>query len=216
MMSKKERLSQFNRNNIVTAAKELFAEKGVEQTTVDHIAKKADCSKSTIYVYFKSKEEIFDCIVLEHYVMLRDGLENATKDAENFSDGFYAICNTVADFYAKHPMYFDSVLGEIKIVTDQSDPVLFQVYQVGEEINAIMAEFFVRWMNEGQIRNDLPALPQTIFALWGSVCGIISLAHKKRLYINYRMETTSEEFMKSGFDLLLKSVLPGVGGAENN
>ncbi|MCL2855601.1 MAG: TetR/AcrR family transcriptional regulator [Defluviitaleaceae bacterium] len=207
-MSKKERLSQFNRSNILTAAKELFAEKGVTQTTVDDIGKKADCSKSTIYVYFKNKEEIFDCIVLEYYTLLRDGLSNAVKDAENFSAGFYAVCRTIAGFYTQHPMYFDSVLGEIKIVTNDKDAVLFQIYQVGEEINEIMGNFFGEWMAKGQVRSDIPRLPQTIFALWGGVCGIITLAHKKGPYITHRMDATPEEFMENGFRLLLQSVLP--------
>ena len=39
---KKEALEQFNRNNILSAAKELFETKGVENTTVDDIAKLAD------------------------------------------------------------------------------------------------------------------------------------------------------------------------------
>lgn len=67
-MNKKERLYEFNRKHILSAAKELFLEKGAAQTTMDEIAKKADFSKSTIYVYFKSEEEIFDYIVLgQHF-----------------------------------------------------------------------------------------------------------------------------------------------------
>ena len=51
---KKELLTKFNKDNIIRAAKELFSEQGVERTTMDEIAKKADYSKSTLYVYFKS------------------------------------------------------------------------------------------------------------------------------------------------------------------
>ena len=64
---KKEALEQFNRDNILGAAKELFESKGVEKTTMDDIAALADYSKSTIYVYFKSKEEIYNSIV-EDYI----------------------------------------------------------------------------------------------------------------------------------------------------
>ena len=54
---KKLALEQFNRDNILTAARELFETKGVQDTTMDDIALQADYSKSTIYVYFRSKEE---------------------------------------------------------------------------------------------------------------------------------------------------------------
>ena len=45
---KKLALEQFNRDNILTAARELFETKGVQDTTMDDIALQADYSKSTI------------------------------------------------------------------------------------------------------------------------------------------------------------------------
>jgi AcrR family transcriptional regulator len=58
IMRNKDRRSEFNRGNILDAAKRLFADKGVAQTTVDDVAREADYSKSTLYAYFKSKDEI--------------------------------------------------------------------------------------------------------------------------------------------------------------
>jgi len=207
-LDKKERLSEFNRNNILFAAKELFSKKGVDQTTMDEIAKKADYSKSTIYVYFKSKEEIFDCIVLEYYTLLRDGIEEALRNAKEFTDGYFAICNTLAELYTKYPLYFESILGEIKLVRDESNSVLFQIYTVGEQINDIMENFLKTCISNGDIRSELDSLFQTTFILWGGICGIISLAQKKEKYICYRSNVSKEEFMQNGFKLLLRSMLP--------
>lgn len=44
------------------AAEALFFEKGYEQTTVNAIIEKVGVSKGTFYYYFKSKEEIVDCL----------------------------------------------------------------------------------------------------------------------------------------------------------
>jgi AcrR family transcriptional regulator len=210
-MSKKQRLSEFNRNNILNAAKQLFLEKGITQATMDNIAKQAECSKSTIYVYFKSKEEIFDYIILEYFTLLKDGIEDALADAKDFPDGFFAICNTAARFYDDYPLYFDSILSEIKITEDESNSALFQIYVVGEQINDMMESYFKTHISNGSIRNDLPSLPQTIFALWGGICGIILLANKKEEYIRHRMQVSKEVFMQNGFTLLLQSILPQRG-----
>ncbi|MBK6303399.1 MAG: helix-turn-helix transcriptional regulator [Arcobacter sp.] len=35
-----------------------FCEKGIQQTSIDQIAKSAGVAKGTIYLYFKNKEEI--------------------------------------------------------------------------------------------------------------------------------------------------------------
>ena len=46
-------------DEIATAALEVFAKRGLHQTTLDDIAKEAGVSKGTIYLYFKSKEDLF-------------------------------------------------------------------------------------------------------------------------------------------------------------
>ena len=61
-MSRKERTEREwknRRNDIITAAVKLFFSKGYENTTMDDIVKKAEFSKSTIYNYIRSKEELF-------------------------------------------------------------------------------------------------------------------------------------------------------------
>lgn len=46
-------------DEIAAAALQVFAQRGLHQTTLDDVAKEAGISKGTIYLYFKSKEELF-------------------------------------------------------------------------------------------------------------------------------------------------------------
>lgn len=46
------------RLEIASAAIESFARKGIAQTSIDEIAKSAGVAKGTVYLYFKTKEEI--------------------------------------------------------------------------------------------------------------------------------------------------------------
>ena len=46
------------RSDIALSAIHLFCEKGIQQTSIDEIAKSAGVAKGTIYLYFKNKEEI--------------------------------------------------------------------------------------------------------------------------------------------------------------
>jgi AcrR family transcriptional regulator len=52
-------VSDFRRAQILEAARRVFARHGLEGATVDHIAKVARVAKGTIYLYFRSKDEIF-------------------------------------------------------------------------------------------------------------------------------------------------------------
>lgn len=47
---------------------------------------------------------------------------------------------------------------------------------------------------------------QATFTLWAAISGIITLANKKEVYIRRAMGISKEEFMRGGFDLLLKSL----------
>jgi len=50
---------------IVTAALEVFAERGFSAARLDDVAARAGISKGTLYLYFPSKEELFKAVVRE-------------------------------------------------------------------------------------------------------------------------------------------------------
>ncbi len=50
---------QQQRDRIIQGAAQVFAEKGFRQTTIDDIARHLKLSKGAIYIYFKSKDELF-------------------------------------------------------------------------------------------------------------------------------------------------------------
>ncbi len=58
------------RCDIALASIGLFCEKGIQQTSIDQIAKSAGVAKGTIYLYFKNKEEIvftiWDILTQQH------------------------------------------------------------------------------------------------------------------------------------------------------
>lgn len=49
--------------DIINGAKKLMQQYGLKKTTMEDIAKAAGKSKSTLYYYFKNKEEIFDRVI---------------------------------------------------------------------------------------------------------------------------------------------------------
>ncbi len=56
--SRKEIEKKFKKNYIIEKATGLFLEGGFEKTTMSDIARESDFAKGTLYLYFKSKEDI--------------------------------------------------------------------------------------------------------------------------------------------------------------
>lgn len=51
------------REKFIEVARQLFARKGVENTTMNDIASASDKGRRTIYTYFKSKRDIYNAVV---------------------------------------------------------------------------------------------------------------------------------------------------------
>lgn len=52
------------RRDILDGARRVFFDKGFDGASMDEVARTAGVSKATIYVYFSSKEELFEALVL--------------------------------------------------------------------------------------------------------------------------------------------------------
>lgn len=204
---KKDLLIEFNRNNILEAARILFLQRGVEGTSMDDIAKSAEYSKSTIYVYFKSKDEIYYTIVYEYMVLLQAGMRQCIEQEIQIEACYLKICNMLVDFQAKYPMYFECILGKISI--NQKDfeklPILAQIYEVGEEINQCVVSFLERGIASNEIGPQI-CLLATVFVLWSNIGSLIATAANKREYIESHMGMTYEEFLKHGFMIVFESI----------
>lgn len=62
------------REKLIEVARQLFAHKGVENTTMNDIAAASDKGRRTIYTYFKNKREIFNAVIERESNQLVDKL----------------------------------------------------------------------------------------------------------------------------------------------
>jgi AcrR family transcriptional regulator len=58
-------VGDFRRRQILSAARERFARRGVAATTVDEIARSAGMAKGTVYLYYRSKDRLLQSLVGE-------------------------------------------------------------------------------------------------------------------------------------------------------
>ena len=70
--SKTDVVTEFRRAQILDAARAEFARLGVGETTVDHIARAAGVAKGTVYLYYRSKDEILQQLLDRDLAELRD------------------------------------------------------------------------------------------------------------------------------------------------
>ena len=67
---KRERRKEARPGELVTAARDLFVEKGFAATRADEVAARAGVSKGTLFLYFQSKEDLFKAVITENIANL--------------------------------------------------------------------------------------------------------------------------------------------------
>jgi AcrR family transcriptional regulator len=75
------------RDEIITAAKEVFARKGFHATTIADIAKRAGLAYGSIYWYFDSKDELFHALMTVEEGALRNHVAAALATVGVRADG---------------------------------------------------------------------------------------------------------------------------------
>jgi AcrR family transcriptional regulator len=69
------------RRSILDAARETFVESGYEGVSMRQLAEKVGCSHANLYLHFKDKDAIFDCLVDESFEQFAEGLRVVPESA---------------------------------------------------------------------------------------------------------------------------------------
>ena len=96
---RRKREKENRKNAILKAARKLFFDKGFRNVTVESIAKKAELSKGSVYLYFKGKEDIYTQILLSDIDKFHKIMANLIQEGQSSSAMLMGLANIYADFF---------------------------------------------------------------------------------------------------------------------
>jgi AcrR family transcriptional regulator len=139
------------KEKIVQAAITTFSKYGYDKTRMDDIAKSAKLGKGTLYLYFKSKEELFYTISENSIKELKEQLsklfskkEDLVHDAEKFYDQYRNLIH-------------DSEKVSFEMIAESSrNPKLRKVlYEQRMKVYDIVIDYLRRQIEKGFFRKDV-------------------------------------------------------------
>lgn len=131
---RKERHREDLKKEILTAAKELFSEKGFDATSIRAIAEKIEYSPATIYLYYKDKNEIV-------HALHREGFKLLVSHFEVFN-------------HISHPFERLKGMGRAYIQFATQNPDIYQLLFIMKEPLEHVANCFEEW-DEGDRAFDI-------------------------------------------------------------
>ncbi|MCB2204482.1 TetR/AcrR family transcriptional regulator [bacterium] len=143
--------SDHTRNRILAAASQRFFRHGFYRVSMDSLVAEVRTSKSTIYKYFPSKEDLVQAVLEEINREINETLEAIVTDGtRNFQEKLTAVTRFTGSILTKVSEEF---LTDLRMHT----PELWDVYQSmrQDRLDNLYGRLFRDGIDEGIIRSDM-------------------------------------------------------------
>ena len=106
---RKEREKLQRRFDIIDAAEKIFFTKGFESATMDDVAMEAELSKGTLYLYFKSKEDLQFAIFMRGLDILMSKMRANLSEQDSGYKGLLVLADVFVRFSRERLATFSSI-----------------------------------------------------------------------------------------------------------
>lgn len=168
------REKQERRVTIIRAADEVFRKSGVTSATMDDIARAAEVSKGTLYLYFENKDHLLLAVANQSLEKLLETVAAASTDGSGFEQTA-RLLSVYAHFAASNGACFRSVIDWMfsdDSVADDSEGRIRYRELVGQLFERL-AGGIEAGQGDGTIARDVePA--KFVFQLWTGTLGVLT------------------------------------------
>jgi AcrR family transcriptional regulator len=148
--ARKQALTDFRRREIIAAALKIFGSKGFSATRAEDIATQAGIGKGTLYLYFRSKEDIYVAAVQHAIDQLNERIRDRLQSSEDIRQRILAYVAVRLEFWLEQKSLYRLLL------TVGREP------QHRKQTNAVLrstTQSLIDLFEEGVAKGELKAQP---------------------------------------------------------
>ncbi len=212
---RKEREKEQRREDILDAAERVFRDKGLAAATMDEIAEHAELGKSTLYLYYKSKEDLYLAVTMrggEHlYEMLKAAAstgEPSVKRVWNMGEAYLAYFNQYRHYFQMYYFLENSQLHS------QVSPEMSELCALADQkIWGVVVSTIQEAIDEGLFEKDVVPI-QAAVMFWSNCNGLMRQMDRQDAYWEKALNINLEETMQKGNMLLMEGMMTQKGRLE--
>jgi AcrR family transcriptional regulator len=179
---RKKREREMRRQQIMVAAKRVFTQKGYEKSTVEDIAREAELSPGTLYLYFKSKDELYASLCLRVLRFINVKVDHVISEKTTaYEEKQLGLLNAMKDVYAFDPLILNNMfhLQSSDTLKTLSPDLLEEINELSRKALQSMAGMFKQGVKAGRIIDRNPLALADI--LWALFSGIVLWEESKKM-----------------------------------
>ena len=178
------------REEILNGARELLERYGFKKTTMEDIARQIGKSKSALYYYYKTKEEIFGAVILQDIDIMQKLVTEAIKKEESAATKFRVLIT--------------SLLRDVKIKANKFSSLRAELYEnhllidnVVKQRDSYIEELLKDILILGISQQEVKMLSNAEMSLWAKMVNLTfkSMAHKLFLEDDFTVSESQLGFM---------------------
>jgi len=205
IQERKKRERERRRQQIIVAAKRVFSEKGFSKTTMEDIAKEAELSPGTLYLYFKNKDELYASLSLRILQYMNIRLKDVKKEEDSDPEQKIAsIKEALYDVYQFDPMILINMfrLQSSETIKNLSPPLLENITELSRHSLQILADIF----QDNSEKNTFLTGQTTAMAdiAWSLFTGVVLWEESKRIIDD------NKDYLKQTLDIAFEIFTRGI------
>ena len=196
IQERKERERARRRQQIMVAAKRVFAQRGFNRATMEDIAQEAELSPGTLYLYFKSKDELYASLSLRLLQFLQIRLEHVDNDVEQDPEAkLKALMTAMHDVYEFDPLVIINMfhLQSSENLMNLSPDLLDQIKDLSRRSLGTMAKIIDEGIKQDKFLDRHPVAVADVF--WSLFSGVVLWLTSKKLI------DQNKDYLKSTLDI---------------
>ena len=177
---RKVRERRARRQAIQLAAVRVFAEKGFSRATMEDIARQAEVSVGTIYLYYRSKEDLYVSLVFESMQRMSEAIEKIMASALRPDRQLKRVWDYFYNYHARYPQsYRVLVFLQQPGLTSGISPKTLQEINVRSARNfSLVSHIVAAAIAKGIYRPHAPR--EVVDLLWSLFLGLVHLSETRK------------------------------------
>lgn len=149
--------SDFAREQILDAAWRCYQTNSIYKTSMEHIAREAKVSRTTIYRYFENRDEVLTGVIVRALHTLVNEVREHVSETATFAEFLVEALATATEAAPRSPVF--------SVLLQEQNAVMSRIYIGSADIIGIVNEFFLerfeRAHRAGELRDGIE-FPQLV------------------------------------------------------